>query len=750
MFDELKRRNVFRVGAAYVVIGWVAAQVAEFAFENFGAPEWVLKAVVVVLLIGLPIALLLAWAFELTPEGIKREEDVHREDSITNETGRKINHLIMAGLVVAVGLLVVDRFLNTPGSDSEPAVAEDYRGEVTMTADDRSIAVLPFVAMSDAKEDEFFADGLSEELLNVLSKIDDLKVAGRTSSFYYKGRNEDLRQIADALGVEHILEGSVRRSGDRLRVTAQLIKADDGFHLWSEAYDRPSGDVFAIQDEIARNVADALQAELLGDLPMARAPATVAAPNAEAQNLYLIAQAALADRGLQNVRRARDLYAQASTLEPNNPRHLAGYAQAVAVQYWNFRDIGPDEAIYEASNAINRALELGEPSADTLAIAGLVEELRAITANSPEAKDKALRYYQEALDVEPNNILALQWLASIYLDINESELARQNFEEVIDLDPLNLLALTGLANAYSALGRYEDGREHLYRVQMLFPELAMAKRYLSGNEYQSGRLDRSTYWAERAVETQASPLEILFLLGNYLIFGWSDEALETAERYRVSTDGEDVSRMVQALLDREFGEVADEASKLFAQTGDNGFANLSAWSHAINGQCATAVPVLERQYPSLRAEVINYIDRGDLINAVLLAHCYGVTGNAAESRRLIQALIASGLLDEQKSFGRPQIALVRIAALAVAGESSRALEELERIDSESAPVAIAPIPLPVDELPVFASLFDAEAFKDYARTERYRIAQQARRLAAGETLTEVRADVEAAGYTLVD
>jgi len=236
---ELKRRNVVRVGIAYVVIGWVLAQIAEFAFDNFGAPDWVLKSFVVFLLLGLPIVLIFAWAFEVTPEGIKREKDVDRSDSITPRTGRKIDYLIIGVLIVAVAILGFDKLT---GRSADTSASNETQ----------LIAVLPFVNMSG--DEDYFADGLTEELLNLLAKNLDLKVAGRTSSFAFKGQNDDLRAIGNALGVAKVLEGSVRRSGERLRVTAQLINVEDGFHIWSETYDRKLADVFDIQDEVAGDV----------------------------------------------------------------------------------------------------------------------------------------------------------------------------------------------------------------------------------------------------------------------------------------------------------------------------------------------------------------------------------------------------------------------------------------------------------------------------------------------------------------
>ena len=744
-FGELQRRNVVRVGLAYVVSSWLLAQVAEFAFENFGAPEWVLKSFVVVLMLGLPIALLFAWAFELTPEGIKLEKDVDRSQSITGETGRRLDYMILAGVAIVVLVVIADYFTDSDSNIVATDAAQSAAAYVTPTAPEKSIAVLPFVAMSASPDDEFFADGLSEELLNVLTRIDELKVAGRTSSFYYKGRNEDLRAIGEALGVAHILEGSVRRDGNQIRVTAQLVKTDDGFHLWSQTYERSDGNTFAIQDEISSNVASALEAEILGVTKSADA---VQATSVEAQNLYLVAQAAMARRTLAGVRRARDLYAQASRLDPQNPAYFAGYAHAVAIQYWNHRDITADEAITEASGAIEIALGLRDPDADVLAIAGLVEELRALSLNEAAAKARALDNYRRAIDRDSDNVLARQWLASIYLDVNEPQLARDNFERVVALDPLNTLALTGLASAYSRLGQYDEARRHLFKVQALFPDSAMAHRYLGTLEYMTGRVDKSSYWRDIAAELSPSPQEIQLALANYIAFGWADEALEIAEKFRQSSDGIDISRLVQARLDMDLDVLSKEAESVFEQTGDADFAALSAWAHALNGRCANAIATLERQYPSLKGEVIEYIDAGDLINAVLLTHCYKEAGNARGADRLYSALIDSDQLSEKAVRAIPSVQLIRVAAHAVAGDVPRALTELDAVDVDNSRIMISPMALPVDELPVFEALNGEPAFQRYASRERYRIASQARRLASGETRALIEAEMEAAGYAL--
>jgi len=258
--NELRRRNVFKVSVAYVIISWLLAQIADLMLENFGAPDWVIKSFLGFLIIGFPLALFFAWAFELTPDGVKRESEVDRSQSITTQTGHKLNFTIVGIMAVALAWFAWDKF-GSPTVVGEPLeVAQvtktETAGEQTGAA--KSIAVLPFVAMSSGPDDGYFADGLTEEILNSLSQLPELLVTARTSAFHFKGQDVQIPEIARALGVNHVVEGSVRRSGDRLRVTAQLIRAKDGFHLWSENYDSTSKDTIAVQEDIAEKIADAM------------------------------------------------------------------------------------------------------------------------------------------------------------------------------------------------------------------------------------------------------------------------------------------------------------------------------------------------------------------------------------------------------------------------------------------------------------------------------------------------------------
>ncbi len=275
-FAELKRRNVYKVAIAYAVVAWLLIQAASILFPTFEAPAWVMKVFVTAVALGFPIALILAWAFELTPEGIKRAENVAPNESITHKTGRKLVGITVALAVIAAGLLALQFLRQQMVTTSAPAVAPSKKSEV----DQKSVAVLAFANLSDDKNNDSFADSVSEELLHVLSKVRGLKVTARTSAFHFKGRDTPIPEIARQLGVAYIVEGSVRRSADKVRIAAQLIKADDGFQVWSDHFNRDLKDIFAVQEEIAGLIAKNLELKLgiKKDRP---------APNPEAYQLYL-------------------------------------------------------------------------------------------------------------------------------------------------------------------------------------------------------------------------------------------------------------------------------------------------------------------------------------------------------------------------------------------------------------------------------------------------------------------------------
>ena len=281
VFAELKKRNVFRVAVAYIIASWLILQVSDVVIGNVGAPDWVFKIILMLLSLGLPVVLGFAWAFELTPEGIKLEKNVDRTRSITPQTGRKLNTVTMGLMVLVVIYLVADKFYLRPAEPApvaatvvaEPAPAQPVSvalPPVEQGSVNESIAVLPFVNMSSDPEQEYFSDGITEELLNLLAKIPGFQVAGRTSSFAFKGKDIGIPQIAEELQVDNVLEGSVRKAGSRVRITAQLVHVATDSHLWSQTYDRELEDIFAVQDEITEAIVAAIEEKIVFIFGIAR------------------------------------------------------------------------------------------------------------------------------------------------------------------------------------------------------------------------------------------------------------------------------------------------------------------------------------------------------------------------------------------------------------------------------------------------------------------------------------------------
>jgi len=468
-FEELKRRNVVRVGIAYAAIGWVLAQVAEFAFDTFGAPEWALRTFVMALVLGLPLALFFAWAFELTPEGLKREKDVDRSASITKQTGRKLDRLIIGVLVLATGFLLADKFLlrGTPGDDRE----------VVATEGRQSIAVLPFVNMSE--DNDHFSDGLSEELLNLLAKSPDLKVAGRTSSFAFKGRNEDLREIGEALGVEHVLEGSVRRSGERLRITAQLIKVDDGFHIWSDTYDRQMADIFDIQDDVAGAIAENLRLRLSPESDRST-------DNPEAYALYLQAVALQSPAFPGDLTMAQELLDRAIQLDPSFARAY----ELKASYYWHMGSWmidGPQAQALTYEMAM-KALDL-DPKLSTA-------RSYAQTAKPGWNWIDEIAALDEAVRTDPSNINALNALAYDLVICGYFDDAIRVAELTIEQEPLSFVGYWRKGEALMAAGRTAEARSNLRHVADVF-DAPQAMGWLVSDALIEGNDDVAVRWLER-------------------------------------------------------------------------------------------------------------------------------------------------------------------------------------------------------------------------------------------------------------
>ena len=459
---ELKRRNVFRVGVAYVIVSWLIIQVIETVSDPLGLPDWTEAFFIVFVLAGLPLVLLFAWAFELTPEGLKKTREVAAEESVTADTGKKLNYTIIAVLVLALVYSVWERQGLVEQSTTESVAGQESQGEkdASQTA---SIAVLPFVNMSADPDQEYFSDGISEELLNLLAKIPDLRVPARTSSFQFKGQNLDIAEVAEQLNVDHVLEGSVRRADVRIRVTAQLIKADTGYHLWSETYDRELTDIFAIQDEISTAIVAALS-ETLG-ITASAAPQVTAAANPEAYSAYLLGQHLVKKRTRGDIEAAVLNFEKSIELDNDYAPAHAGLGLAwrlLLADRSSYGTLTLEEMLSKALPHLEKALELSPDSPDALGAMGL-------TLDAQEKYEESIEYYEKALAINPSQTDIRNWYSSALQVLGRNQDALVEMEKAYELDPLSLLTLNNYASELVTRRQFDRVGPVMARLTQLDP-----------------------------------------------------------------------------------------------------------------------------------------------------------------------------------------------------------------------------------------------------------------------------------------
>jgi len=579
LFEELKRRNVIRVGIAYGVASWVLLQIVDVISPILELPDWAPKLILLILLIGLVPVLVFAWAFEMTPEGIKKESEVDRSRSIVNQTGKKLDRVIILALVAAVTLLLFDRQYN---ADEEPeTLVADQAKDTAVNETEKSIAVLPFVNMSSEEEQEFFSDGITEEILNSLASVKDLKVAGRTSSFAFKGQNDDLRRIGDTLGVNHILEGSVRKAGTKVRITAQLIQVDDGFHLWSETYDRELTDVFAIQEEIANEILHQLRSRLLSDDAIV-AEAQRTSP--EVYELYLRAKQRIYTRIGSEIETAVRELDEAIQLDPD---YAPAFAQrgiaTMLLSDQQYGSIPNDESNRRGKRFADQALRLDPNLAEGYAALGLYYG-RDGTEN-----DRAVDVLVKALEINPNMIDASNWLQIALRGLGDLSGALEMVEEMVERDPLYRPAFGNAIFLFNAFGQQDKAEQMIERMAAFDP-------------------NNPDLVAAKAV--------------NYMFSGRAGEALQLMEQLRKSDEIDGIDRIylsIGLLRTGQYERAAEEGSAFFQpdalhEIGRNDEAFEMAYRQATSGNPGTyfylllrdgrdkdMIDFLEERWPSVAA-----------------------------------------------------------------------------------------------------------------------------------------------------
>ena len=480
LYHELKRRNVFRVATAYIVTSWLLLQVADVILNNFAAPGWLFHVLILALGIGFPLALVVSWAFEFTPQGVKRDSEVELSQPYITQSNRKLDFMIIGVLTVALSYFTYDKLVLSSQREAAlvEATTQAVEDEATAKAEllakaRKSIAVLPFVNMSQDASDDYFSDGISEELLNVLAKFPELRVAARTSSFQFKGLTPNMEDVARVLHVNHVLEGSVRKSGDRVRITAQLIRTATGFHIWSETYDRELVDIFAIQDEISAAIGGALKIQLdLEDGSGRAAPTVRAAANVEAFEAYMQGRQLINKRGRPNLEQAVVQLERALVLDKNYAPAHAQLAIAIIMLsggVYGLGDLTLEEVVQRATPYIDRATELD----DQLPEAYAARASLAILSNDPNS---VIVNGTRALEINASYADVNNWLFLANVNLGRFVEAVNALERAVLVDPLSIAGRTNLAYIKALRGQPEAARKMVSSVAEQSPMVSYAKR----------------------------------------------------------------------------------------------------------------------------------------------------------------------------------------------------------------------------------------------------------------------------------
>ena len=532
-FAELKRRNVYKVAVAYIVAGWALSQGIAQVFPVFDIPNWIIRLIVLLIILGLPIALVLSWMFEITPEGIKR---TGAADAVGQHSrGHTWIYIVIVAAAFSIGLFFLGRYSagnkesGLPGGPSLP---------------EKSIAVLPFDNLSRDPDNAYFAEGVQDEILTRLAKVADLKVISRTSTQHFKSAPENLREIAKQLGVTNILEGSVQKAADQVRVNVQLINAMTDAHVWAETYDRKLTDIFAVESEIAKAIAETLQARLSGAEKSSIAKAPTANP--EAYELYLKGRFFWNKRTGTDLRKAIDYFNQAIAKDPNYALAYVGLADSYLLLS-SYAAVSPAESLPPARSALKKALELDDSLAEAHASFGLLTTLELDL-------HRALDELKRAVELKPNYATAHHWLALAHLTLAQFDSAISEAKRAIELDPLSLVINADTSWIYFSARRYDEAEAQVRKTLEIGPQFFLAHYYFGEVLQFKGRLGEAIAEFQKAFELNNDPYSLAMLGQAYARNGQRDEAQKILARLNEETKSHFVAPYALALVQIALGD----------------------------------------------------------------------------------------------------------------------------------------------------------------------------------------------------
>jgi len=673
-FEELKRRNVFRVGIAYVVVAWLVIQVADVVINNIGAPDWVFRVMLLALGLSFPLVLIFAWAFEMTPEGLKREKEVDRSQSITPVTGRKLDFTIIGILVLALAYFAVDKFVLTPKENirlaevqmEQSAVVEDSSAG-TERVEERAIAVLPLANRSAREEDQYFTDGIHDDLLTQLSKIASLRVISRTSVMRYRDTEMSIPEIAKQLGVTAILEGGIQRSGDQIRINVQLIDSETDEHLWAEIYDRKmtADNLFAIQSEITRQIVDSLRATLTEE----EASRINERPteSLEAFQEYMKGQQLLLPRTVPSIEAAKQHFEKAIAVDPNFAKAIAGLANAYHLLY-EYAGWPEAESLDVAMELLNQSLELSPNLGEAFMVRGEIYRHR-------DELDLATADFEKAMELLPGNPTVHHWFSFVRQQQDRQAESFALMRRAHELNPMSPVIHANVAMQAFFEGDDSTALEELEKVELLHPDFPTAYT-----------MESWIYWAIGDPVGRLRVEQIAFELdpestraGNhcesYISLNAAESAIDCITKDRSPQPmGRIYIRIILHLINGKRDSalaVLESTQEMEDEEGYRAYAALAV------GDFEMARPHFEEEYPQWFAATGPYVvTKRDVDEAIDVSLILQRSGNEEQAAILLNAAI-DAMQSMKRNSGPESYGFDDVRAYSLLGQTEAALTALE-------------------------------------------------------------------------
>jgi TolB-like protein/Flp pilus assembly protein TadD len=701
LIAELRRRNVLRVAATYAVVAWIIIEAGSVLLPTFGASESAFQTYVIVVVAGFLVSLVMAWVFEVTPEGVKLEKNVDRSESITPKTGRRLDLVFIGLLVVALGISVTLNVTGMRNANVAPPVVVDRS----------SIAVLPFTSRSTDPQNQLFADGIHDDLLTRLANVAALKVISRTSVMEYRDTTKNLRQVAEELGVGVVLEGAVQRAGDSVRITAQLIDASTDEHIWAKSYDRQLSmvNLFAIQSEISEEITRAMKTTLTNEeqLRLTNIPTDSLA----AYNLYTQGRVNLYARRLDTLLKAREQFEEAIALDPNYAEAYTGLAESVILLLNNHQALSVNETFEVAETSIDKALLLNPDLSDTHAAEGLLKHQMWQETRSGPGLAEAAACFISALELNPNNATAYMWFANVRGSQRRIEEAIELYHESLRLDPLGKIPYSNLPGMYAQRGQNDEALDLYVKAVEIHPEWPTAYQNLASHLNGLGRMDEAVAWARKGLELSADPVGAGPLVLAYVEFGEYDKALDLFSDIAPDHPLYDFRRSMVKVLQGDFAgalEVIEDSVEDIENPRQVQLGMMTTFS-AFSGDFDKARQYAEMQNPEFAADANPEVDAANVGGLIGYAFILRQHGENQRADALLEAALP--VVRTLPRMGLTGHGIRDVQILALQGRTREALAAFRDAIDEGFRGTIASNGWPLALDPYLDSLRDQPAFQ---------------------------------------